>query len=169
VTPDQLRRRAYATPAALRAALEHRLSVEASARGVDVGRLRRQVAFERLLVRLAADRPDSSQVWVLKGGLALELRLDGQCRATRDLDLATIDGAPDGIEVRHRLLDALASDEHGDGFVFTIDAPRSLTADRGGRPGWRFPIDARLAGRPSSRCASISSPEQTRSTAASRT
>jgi hypothetical protein len=77
----------------------------------------------------------------------LELRLDGHCRSTKDLDLATLDETADGAEVRSRLLDALAVDEHGDGFGFAVDSPRSLTADRGNRPGWRFPVQARLAGR----------------------
>jgi hypothetical protein len=45
----------YRTAAALRAALDARLATAAAARMIDVGRLRRQVAFERLLVRLAAD------------------------------------------------------------------------------------------------------------------
>lgn len=69
---------------------------------MDVNRLRRQVAFERLLVRLAAD----GDTWILKGGLALELRLANQCRSTKDLDLtwscgsskdsSTPDGSPTG-------------------------------------------------------------------------
>jgi hypothetical protein len=143
---DQGRSRVYGSPVALRAALEHRLSVEATARAVDLGRLRRQVAFERMLVRLVADS-SSGPEWVLKGGLALELRLDGRCRSTRDLDLATLDAASDGAAVHRRLVDALAADRAGDGFVFAIAVPRPLTVDRGGRPGWRFPVDTRLAGR----------------------
>jgi hypothetical protein len=139
--------RSYRAPAAFRAALEDRLTAEAAARAVDLARLHRQVAFERLLVRLAADSPRGAPAWVLKGGLALELRLDGHCRATRDLDLATLDTTGDGADVRSRLADALAVDGHADGFVFAVAAPRLLTADRGGRPGWRFPVDAQLAGR----------------------
>jgi hypothetical protein len=137
----------YGTATALRAALEDRLAAEATARAVDVGRLRRQVAFERLLVRLGAHSSSGGPGWVLKGGLALELRLDGRCRSTRDLDLATLEGSTDSAEVHRRLVDVLAVDGQADGFIFGVGAPRPLTADRGGRPGWRFPIDTRLAGR----------------------
>jgi hypothetical protein len=147
MTRDRERPHAYRTPTAFRAALEDRLTAEAAARAVDPGRLRRQVAFERLLVRLTADSPHGPPGWVLKGGLALELRLNGQCRSTRDLDLATLGATGDSAEVRRRLVDALAVDEQADGFVFAVAAPRSLTADRGGRPGWRFPVDTQLAGR----------------------
>jgi hypothetical protein len=147
MTRDPARARVYGTATALRAALEDRLTAEAAARAVDVGRLRRQVAFERLLVRLTADRPSGGPGWVLKGGLALELRLDGRCRSTRDLDLATLAAPSDGAEVHGRLVDALAVDGQADGFVFAVAAPRQMTADRGGRPGWRFPVDTRLAGR----------------------
>jgi hypothetical protein len=42
----------YATPAAFRRALEDRLQAIAMKEGVDLQRLRRQVAFDRLLARL---------------------------------------------------------------------------------------------------------------------
>ena len=44
-------------------------------------------AFERLLVRLELGAPGR---WVVKGGMALEMRLGDRARSTRDLDL----GAP---------------------------------------------------------------------------
>ncbi|HVQ89471.1 MAG TPA: nucleotidyl transferase AbiEii/AbiGii toxin family protein [Mycobacteriales bacterium] len=134
----------YLTSQALRAALDSRLMNEVRSRNIDVGRLRRQVAFERLLVRLAA--ADGSDTWVVKGGLALELRLSAQARATRDLDLATLESMDDGAATWDRLAAAVTRDPQADGFEFTIGAPRPLTADRGGRPGWRFPVDARLGG-----------------------
>lgn len=126
--------------AALRAKLDHRLRAESVRRGIDVNRLRRQVAFERLLVRLG-DR------WVLKGGLALEFRLDNQCRATRDIDLALTDAAEDGDQVREHLIDTLAEDPQGDHFTFAVAAAKPLAADLAGRPGWRYPVDVRLAGK----------------------
>ena len=43
----------YGTAQAFRQALETRLMTQAKATGVDLGRLRRQVAFELLLARLA--------------------------------------------------------------------------------------------------------------------
>lgn len=135
--------RRYATPSSLRQALEARLNATATATGTDPGRLRRQVAFERLLARLASSRPS----WVLKGGLALELRLGNAGRATKDLDLATLDGETDGIQVWDSLADALAEDLSDDHFAFVVGAPRTLAADMAGRPGWRFSVDARLAGK----------------------
>lgn len=42
----------YATPAAFRRALEDRLQAIAKKEGIDLQRLRRQVAFDRLLARL---------------------------------------------------------------------------------------------------------------------
>jgi hypothetical protein len=44
--------RTYATAAAFRRALEERLKQTAQAEQVDINRLRRQVAFDRLLARL---------------------------------------------------------------------------------------------------------------------
>jgi hypothetical protein len=139
---DQPGRR-YATAFSFRQALETRLNAAAVASGTDPGRLRRQVAFERLLARLASSRPS----WVLKGGLALELRLGNAGRATKDLDLATLDGETDGEAAWDRLADALADDPIGDHFTFVVGAPHPLAADMAGRPGWRFPVDARLAGK----------------------
>ena len=50
-----MRRTEYRTPSALRDGLEASLAAEAAGRHVDPNRLRRHVAFERLLLRLAAD------------------------------------------------------------------------------------------------------------------
>src|ERR1035438_2339165 len=73
----------YATAGAFRRALEDRLKRIAQQQTVDVNRLRRQVAFDRLLARLfLPDQPP----WILKGGYALELLFD-TARATIDIDL----------------------------------------------------------------------------------
>lgn len=75
--------RVYTTAASFRQALEARLFRLAEAEGVDLMRLRRQVAFDRLLARVLSDGGDS---WALKGGYALELR-SRTARTTRDIDL----------------------------------------------------------------------------------
>jgi hypothetical protein len=138
----------YRSALALRDGLEARLSAEAASRGIDPNRLRRHVAFERLLLRLAADLANGGRPrWVLKGGLALELRLGLRARATLDLDLALLESADDGLWTHACLVEALNCDVQGDYFKFAVQAPRSLVADRSGRAGWRFPVDARLAGR----------------------
>lgn len=60
----------YATPAAFRRALEDRLQIIGKKEGVDLQRLRRQVAFDRLLARLFQAGDPKQLPWVLKGGYA---------------------------------------------------------------------------------------------------
>jgi len=57
---------------------------------------------------------------VLKGGVALEVRLKERARATRNLDLAIREDVVAGEEVRDLLIDALAVDVDGDGFSFQV-------------------------------------------------
>jgi len=74
----------YQTAAAFRRAITDHLNNRANREGVSVNRLQKQLAFERFLARLFNGGEDRL---VLKGGYALELRLPGHARATRDLDL----------------------------------------------------------------------------------
>lgn len=91
--------KSYSSAFAFRRALEDRLNSASKAEGIDLQRMRRQVAFDRLLARLfAAGNPP----WRLKGGYALELKLS-VARTTRDLDLGLSSGMPPGEE----LLEAL--------------------------------------------------------------
>jgi hypothetical protein len=77
----------YDTPYAFRMALEARLRSAAQSQGTDLQRLQRRVAFERLLARLfVQDDPP----WLLKGGYALELRLEERARSTLDLDISVV-------------------------------------------------------------------------------
>ncbi|MFF5424519.1 MULTISPECIES: nucleotidyl transferase AbiEii/AbiGii toxin family protein [unclassified Streptomyces] len=135
----------YKDAAALRRALEARLKRQSDADGTDLGRLRRRVVFDRLATRLSAD---SEGEWILKGGAALEFRLRDRARATKDLDLAVRATDLNGDTVRDALLDALGEDPDGDWFAFRIAPPVALAADAGGRPAWRFSVEARLAGKP---------------------
>ena len=48
-------------------------------------RLRRKVAFDRLLARLFKNKQNE---WLLKGGYALELYLQDIARTTKDIDLS---------------------------------------------------------------------------------
>ena len=75
--------RTYATAGAFRKALEERLKRASLTDRIDLNRLRRQVAFDRLLARLFREEPAP---WVLKGGYALELRFKA-ARSTVDIDL----------------------------------------------------------------------------------
>ncbi len=121
----------YQTARAFRIALEARLKQTAQTRHLDLMRLRRQVAFDRLPARLfAAQEPP----WLLKGGYTFELRLGGDAaRATRDLDLsipdlsrlARADDIPLALPsqiIRESLQDA-AEHDLPDGFVFRIGEP----------------------------------------------
>ena len=81
----------YKTASAFRIALEARLLNQSRETNMTLVRLRKAVAFDRLLARLVNDQPVG---WVLKGGYALQLRLehahDLRPRTTRDVDLQTI-------------------------------------------------------------------------------
>src|SRR5271156_5222276 len=76
----------YATAADFRRALEDRLQDIARKKSVDLQRLRRQVAFDRLLARLFQVGEPLALPWVLKGGYAMELRIKA-ARTTKDIDL----------------------------------------------------------------------------------
>lgn len=140
--------RHYASAIAFRVALEDRLKTLAQKEGIDLQRLRRQVAFDRLLCRLF-DEPGAP--WLLKGGYAMELRLK-TARTTRDIDLAmtqlpvaSADWDANVLDVLESLREAGSLDLQ-DFFTFVFgDATHDLdTAPYGGA---RFPVDARLAGR----------------------
>lgn len=102
------------------------------------------MAFERLLARLEAGEPGD---WVLKGGMALEMRWRERARTTKDLDLATRHRDDDAPALRARLIGTLAEDPDGDGFGFEVDEPSAIEADQAGRPGWRVSVRSTLAGR----------------------
>ncbi|MBN1483392.1 MAG: nucleotidyl transferase AbiEii/AbiGii toxin family protein [Chloroflexia bacterium] len=144
----------YGSPQAFRHALENRLRRRAERQGVDLQRLRRRVAFERLLARLfAPEQPP----WLLKGGYALELRLQDRARSTLDLDLAVPEERALEVLAPHQaenaaglgvyeLLQEAAAREMGDGFRFYLSRPKE---ERSGAPGGglRCSVEAHLAGR----------------------
>jgi predicted nucleotidyltransferase component of viral defense system len=144
----------YQTPQAFRAALDTRLRNIAQSRGTDLQRLQRSVAFERLLARLfARDDPP----WLLKGGYALELRLEDRARSTLDLDvsvpdparlqsLAAGDEAATPLRAVYEHLGRAAGRNLSDGFDFLIRRPKG---EQTGAPGGgiRCSVEARLAGR----------------------
>ena len=136
----------YRDAGALRQALEQRLKTRAAGDGARLARDRKRVAFERLLARLAATAPGR---WLLKGGFALEVRLAGQARATKDVD---IEWRADEEALLDALIEAAGHDA-GDFFDFSIEragAPEDrlggshrfrVTASLGGRPFESFPLD----------------------------
>jgi Nucleotidyl transferase AbiEii toxin, Type IV TA system len=136
----------YATAGAFRAALEDRLRQQSEESRRDLQWLRRRLAFTRVLARLAATAPDA---WVLKGGMAVELRRPGLARSTRDIDLVLrpgfVEDPSDVDEVQETLIDSLRSDVDGDWFGFRLFAGNRLRDDAYGRPAWRFAVEASLA------------------------
>lgn len=110
--------------------------------GLRIDRLRRQVTVERLLARLQGAQPGH---WVLKGGMALEVRLGGAARATKDLDLGLRLSPPDQIEAARLLTEALVHDA-GDHFSFTVLRVKPL-AIKGAEDLLRASVRCRLAGR----------------------
>jgi hypothetical protein len=142
----------YATATAFRRALEDRLQDIAGKESVDLQRLRRQVAFDRLLARLFQAAQPSALPWVLKGGYAMELRIKA-ARTTKDIDLTMRSifssgekkGDKKNLAVLEKLQEAAAFSSD-DFFVYTIgEAISDLDAVPYG--GARFPVDARLDGR----------------------
>lgn len=84
----------YPSPAAFKMALEQRLRqrLQSSSASTNLVRARQLLVFDRFLARMSKCFGDTA---VLKGGLALELRL-GRARTTKDVDLC-LEGSPRGV------------------------------------------------------------------------
>jgi len=138
----------YTSATAFRRALEDRLQQWSVAETLEIQRLRRQVAFDRLLVRLFHDE---NPQWLLKGGYAMELRLKF-ARTTRDIDLAVRPhplrkGGWDSnaTAILESLRNGAALDLH-DFFAYQIGDPiQDLDAAPYG--GARYPVEARMDAR----------------------
>ena len=134
----------YDTPQSLRMALEQRLLNQSRESGVSLDRLRRRVVFERVVARLQAAEPGR---WVLKGGMALEVRLRDDARLTKDVDLGLRGEVSERSELHERLVEALAADPFVDRFVLTAGPVTRLMEDGGGHVTWRSKVAAHLAGK----------------------
>jgi len=102
------------------------------------------VLFERIVARLEAAQPGQ---WVVKGGMALEVRLQDDARLTKDIDLGLRAELDDEGELHERVDDALGRDLDGDNFMFTTSPPQRLSPDGGGHVTWRFSVSASVGGR----------------------
>lgn len=76
----------FKTPTDFRRSMEARLKSIATKSNQDLQRIRRKVAFERILARIFHHNSDN---FVLKGGYAMELRF-AAARATKDIDLTCL-------------------------------------------------------------------------------
>jgi hypothetical protein len=135
---------AYKTQGALRKALEERLKQKSKLENVDINRLRRQLAFDRLLARLFHDE---AAPWALKGGYALELQFKA-ARSTVDIDLTMFRpvAIPQGTDINQavrELLQEAASLSLGDWLEYKIGAMQvDITAAPYG--GARYPVEVRM-------------------------
>lgn len=135
----------YETAQALRVALEQRLLNQSRSSGINLDRLRRRVVFERVVARLEMVEPGQ---WVLKGGMALEVRLRDDARLTKDIDMGLRGAVSDAPELRDRLVEALGADPFDDRFVITAGHVTQLLGDAAGHVTWRAKVAAKLAGKP---------------------
>lgn len=129
----------YSDAAAFRQALEQRLKDVARGDDARLVNARRRILFYRLLARMTATAGDR---WLLKGGLALDLRLPERARATRDVD---VDWQAPADELVDALLD-VARHDAGDFFAFTVERSGTPPERLGG--SHRFRVVAGLAERP---------------------
>ncbi len=133
--------RRYETPTAFKQALEQRLR-SASTSGVDFSRRRQLVVFDRFLARVTQQARDPV---ILKGGLALELRL-ARARTTKDVDLR-MTGTLSALLER---LQAAGRSDLGDFMRFEVQRDRRQPEILGQGmkyAGHRFVTECRLAGK----------------------
>lgn len=131
----------YATPAAFKQALEQRLRAM-SADGIDFARRRQLLVFDRFLARVAALFGDAV---ILKGGLALELRLE-HARTTKDVDLRLV-GSSERVLERLQQAGRLELDDFMT-FQVTRDADHPEIKNDGMKyEGLRHRAEARIAGK----------------------
>jgi hypothetical protein len=107
--------------------------------GVPLMRLRKLVVFDRLMARLMVAAPNR---WVVKGAVALHLRLGPEFRTTKDMDL----GRQDSEEEATADFVAAQSLDLGDYFTFVVERTKKLDATEGAAV--RYHVTAELAGRP---------------------
>lgn len=121
----------YKTAKDFRKGLEMRLQKISAQSQIDLQRLRRKVAFDRLLARIFSEKETG---FFLKGGYAMELRMV-DARATKDMDITSLHQVDSILDKLHNLSDK----DLGDYFVYRIGSPiKDLeNAPYGGR---RYPV-----------------------------
>jgi hypothetical protein len=112
------------TAADFRKKLEANLKKYSIKTGEDMERLRRKVAFDRLLARIVSEDPSP---FFLKGGYAMELRIS-KARATKDIDLSFYKRVKNAKEPMDELmlneLQTLARVNLNDHFIYQIGRPQ---------------------------------------------
>jgi hypothetical protein len=123
-------------------ALEQRIRSAARQPAVSFNRFRQRLVFDRCLARIARQFGDRV---ILKGGLALELRLE-RARTTKDVDLRLV-GADVGVLEGLRRATSI---DLGDWFSFEVGPDPEMPALRGhgiAYDGLRFRAEAQIGGK----------------------
>lgn len=131
----------FETPLAFKQSLEQRLRDKAATTGTDINRLRQVLVYERFLARVFEVFGEDA---VLKGGIVLELRLEG-ARATKDVDLG-LRGNPQTVMERLQEAGQLPL---GDFLTFEITEDTrqpDILAEGLSYEGFRFRAQGYLAG-----------------------
>ena len=138
----------YDTPHAFLMAINDHLRTISEREKIPIDRLRRHLAFDRLLTRLFKIK---NCPLILKGGYAMELRIK-RARATKDIDLAMFEHLISSKDPKkrssaiHEFLVSAADLDLNDFFIFEISqASMQLLGPPEG--GSRFPINAILDGK----------------------
>jgi hypothetical protein len=133
--------KSYATPAAYRVALDTRVRTFAKAHGRPMDRVRTILVMERFLARIHQVLPTTA---VLKGGLALELRLD-RARTTKDIDLRLLGDPAQAASALKRAAELVPDPD--DFLRFTVEADKvhpTIEGDGVVYDGFRFVVTAML-------------------------
>jgi hypothetical protein len=146
--------KAYENPAAFKMALNARLRERARRTALPVSRLRTIAVMERFLARVLAVGPATT---VLKGGLALELRLE-RARSTTDVDLRVLgDPAGAGALVERAARAVLDPHDFLD-FAVAVDPDQSIIQGESAvYEGFRFLVTPILAGERYATCSASTS------------
>lgn len=124
----------YKDGRSFRQALETRIRQYQKESGLPIVRVRKTIAFERFLARLGDG-------WILKGGFALQLRMD-RARTTMDIDLLAIQSK--SVEVMTEQIQGFGRSDIGDYFTFIIRVLDNRLAEQG---SVRYHVTAILDGR----------------------
>lgn len=136
----------FKTSQDFRKSLEVRLQKAAKEKGMDLQRIRRQVAFDRLLARFFT-HPDTP--FFLKGGYAMELRVSS-ARATKDIDLTYLQRIKNQDDSLSTLilndLQRFADIDLGDYFSYALGEAQ-LDLDNAPYGGARYPVSSFIDGK----------------------
>ncbi len=132
----------FASPTAFRQSLEQRLL--SAYGGTRVNQARKRLATERLVVRFQEQRPSG---FVAKGGFALDLRLAGCFRGTRDLDIAAEPELTAEVDAISDEIEAGCAIDVADGFEFQLEGEPQILAVDGEARTLRYLVATRVDGR----------------------